>query len=347
MTAAGKSLMEEFDLYTKDRLPLGRTMRRGDPVPDGCFRLVIHVCLFNRKGEMLIQKRRAEKKTWPGKWDLSCGGHVVRGETSGEAAEREVREELGIALSFRETRPVLTVPFDEGFDDIYFTEKDLPLSDLVLQAEEVEEAAWASEDRILAMIASGEFIPYHPEVIRLFFALHLRGMGGMHTAPEEKGSGEGNGSRGPGHLWKLRNAVREDIPAISELFREMLRTIYRKEDADGYEEGYLERFFENNDDIITVAEENGRVVGYLATEVHREEFDYLYFDDLAVSEPCRGQGIGTALIRDAETYGQGLGIGLFVLHAEGTNTGARRLYERLGYRVLDEEGTRVRMIKKL
>ena len=334
--------MEEFDLYTKDRLPTGKTMRRGDPMPGGCYRLVIHVCLFNPKGEMLIQKRRKEKNTWPGKWDFSCGGHVTAGETSGEAAEREMREELGIALSFRETRPVLTVPFDEGFDDVYFVESDLSLSYLTLQADEVEEAAWASEERILAMIEEGIFIPYHPEVVRLFFALRRRG--GMHTVPEEKRPERGNEET---PAWELRPAVREDIPAVSGLFLEMLRTIFRRNDVEGYEEGYLDRYFADGEDRLVVAEAEGKVVGYLAAEVHREEIDYLYFDDLSVSGPYRGRGIGTALIRDAEAYGRKRGIGAFVLHAEKTNDGARRLYERLGYRILDENGTRLRMVKEL
>ena len=172
--------MEKFDLYTKDRIPLGKTMCRGDRVPEGCYRLVVHVCLFNRKGEMLIQKRRKEKKTWPGKWDLSCGGHVTAGETSGEAAEREVYEELGITVSFKKSRPILTVPFDEGFDDVFFAEREIQPSDLVLQEEEVEEAVWASEEKIITMI------PYHPEMISLFFALCNRG--GMHASAGETGS---------------------------------------------------------------------------------------------------------------------------------------------------------------
>lgn len=148
-------------------------------------------------------------------------------------------------------------------------------------------------------------------------------------------------------LWELRPAVREDIPAVSDLFLEMLRTIFRRDDVEGYEEGYLERYFADGEDRLVVAEAEGKVVGYLAAEVHREEIDYLYFDDLSVSGAYRSRGIGTALIRDAEAYGRSLGIGAFVLHAEKTNEGARRLYERLGYGILDEDGTRLRMVKGL
>ena len=35
--------MELFDLYTKDRVKNGRTMVRGEPVPEDCYRIVMEV----------------------------------------------------------------------------------------------------------------------------------------------------------------------------------------------------------------------------------------------------------------------------------------------------------------
>lgn len=161
--------MEQFDLYTNDRLPMNQTMNRGESVPDGCCRLVVHVCIFNNSGEMLIQQRQPFKKGWSNMWDLSCGGSVISGEDSLTAAEREVAEELGITISLKGTRPVLTIHFDEGFDDIYAITKDLQLSELQLQPEEVQAVKWASLEEILAMIDSGELIPYHKDLIGLLF----------------------------------------------------------------------------------------------------------------------------------------------------------------------------------
>lgn len=71
-------------------------------------------------------------------WDLSCGGSVISGEDSRTAGEREVAEELGVTIYLKGTRPVLTIHFDEGFDDIYTITKDLQLSELQLQHEEVQ-----------------------------------------------------------------------------------------------------------------------------------------------------------------------------------------------------------------
>jgi isopentenyl-diphosphate delta-isomerase type 1 len=57
---------------------------------------VVHLHVFNKKGEILLQKRSMNKDIQPGKWDTSVGGHVDYGETVEEALFREVREELGI-----------------------------------------------------------------------------------------------------------------------------------------------------------------------------------------------------------------------------------------------------------
>ena len=53
--------MELFDLYTADRVKMNRTMVRGEPVPEGCYRIVVHVCIFDPEGRMLIQQRQPFK----------------------------------------------------------------------------------------------------------------------------------------------------------------------------------------------------------------------------------------------------------------------------------------------
>jgi isopentenyldiphosphate isomerase len=57
---------------------------------------VIHLHVFNKKGEWLLQKRSLDKDIQPGKWDTSVGGHVDYGESIEKALRREAFEELGI-----------------------------------------------------------------------------------------------------------------------------------------------------------------------------------------------------------------------------------------------------------
>lgn len=144
-------------------------MARGSSFADGDYRLVVHVCIFNSQGEMLIQQRQPFKEGWANMWDITVGGSAVSGETSQEAAQRELFEELGVDMDLSDTRPKLTVNFDVGFDDIYTVQKDISFDDLTLQYEEVQNAKWASQEEVLSMIEAGEFIPYQKNLIKLLF----------------------------------------------------------------------------------------------------------------------------------------------------------------------------------
>lgn len=161
--------MELVDLYNEDRIPLGRTAERSGPKNPGELRLVVHVCVFDSQGRLLIQQRAKKKYVWPELWDVSIGGGVDAGETSCQGAEREFQEELGYRLDLTGVRPSVTVNFPEGFDDFYIVRRDLDLSCLTLQREEVAGVRWASLTEVLAMHASGAFIPYPESFLRFLF----------------------------------------------------------------------------------------------------------------------------------------------------------------------------------
>lgn len=57
---------------------------------------VIHLHVFNKKGDILLQKRSINKDIQPQRWDTSVGGHVEYGEKIEEALKREAYEELKI-----------------------------------------------------------------------------------------------------------------------------------------------------------------------------------------------------------------------------------------------------------
>ncbi|MCU9811094.1 MAG: NUDIX hydrolase [Paraclostridium dentum] len=161
--------MEIWDLYDKDRIKTGETMVRGNQFKENTYHLVVHVCIFNLEGKMLIQQRQPFKYGWPNMWDITVGGSAVSGDTSQLAAEREVYEEIGYKLSLDGIRPSLTINFDKGFDDIYLIQKDIDISKLKLQYEEVQSVKWASKEEILSMIDEEIFIPYHKSLIDLLF----------------------------------------------------------------------------------------------------------------------------------------------------------------------------------
>ncbi len=173
-TARGDKMvcnMEIFDLYDRDRILTGEIMLRGQRPPTGRYHLVVHICIFNQYGQMLIQKRSQQKGFWAGMWDVSVGGAAQKGDASWQAAQRELAEELGIIIDFSAVRPSLTINFEYGFDDVYLINLNPDLDKLCLQIDEVSEVRWADQETILAMIESGEFLPYHSNLMKLFFDL--------------------------------------------------------------------------------------------------------------------------------------------------------------------------------
>ena len=168
--------MELWDLYDAQRNLTGKTVVRGEPIPKGLTHLVIHICIFNSKGEMLIQQRSSDKSTWADLWDVTIGGSVSAGESSQTGAQRELLEELGLEADFTDRFPDFSTSFPGGFDDTYILHMEPELSSLRLQPEEVQAVRWATEEEILTMVDNGTFIPYSKGFIsHLFFRRTHRG----------------------------------------------------------------------------------------------------------------------------------------------------------------------------
>ncbi len=161
--------MELVDLYDENRLPLGRTAERYGKKKHGEFRMVVHVCVFDRQGRLLIQQRSIEKGAWGGYWDVSVGGGVDAGETSRQGAEREFWEELGYPLDLSGRRPHVTVNFGGGFDDFYLLVRDINLEELTLQKEEVQQVRWATREEVMALLETDEFIHYPKSFLEYLF----------------------------------------------------------------------------------------------------------------------------------------------------------------------------------
>ena len=145
--------------------------------------------------------------------------------------------------------------------------------------------------------------------------------------------------------YSIRKADKKDEKRICELFIEMLKTIYNTDDVKGYDEGYLDHYFADKENVILVAESESEVIGFISVEVHREEHEYIYLDDFSVSVNKRGKGTGNALLREAEEYGKSVKVSAYLLHVEKSNDRAFNFYKRNGYSVFEDQGERL-LLKK-
>ena len=145
----------------------------------------------------------------------------------------------------------------------------------------------------------------------------------------------------------IRKAEDKDSNAINSLFIEMLFSVYGTTDGAGYEEGYLERYYNDTGDTILIAEDGDLPVGFLSVQIHDGPPQYIYLDDFSVTESYRSMGIGTALMDRAEAYAAEKGISAILLHVERSNNRAAALYGRRGYRQFRDDGDRTLLVKDI
>lgn len=147
--------MELWDLYDKERKPLGKTHIRGVPLDKGEYHLVVFVWTFNSSGQVLMTKRSPEKVSYPGLWEHT-GGSVQAGESSLCAILRELQEETGISARPEELHLAESYRRSNDFCDIYFLQKDVPLEQIRLQQGETCDAKWVTRSQLEEMISRGE-----------------------------------------------------------------------------------------------------------------------------------------------------------------------------------------------
>ncbi len=148
--------MEYWDLYDANRNQLGRTIKRGDAFAEGEYYVCCEVWIQNSEGEFLMTQRHPDKKAG-GLWEFTGGG-VLAGETTRQAAVREVEEELGVSVDESELILLEVYQKKNYFMDIYVVKKDLNVENLVLQPEEVIDVKWVSEAEILRMKGNKEIV---------------------------------------------------------------------------------------------------------------------------------------------------------------------------------------------
>ena len=122
---------------------------------------IVHVLIFDSKGNMLLQKRSAKKSFCPLHWSTAVGGHVQAGENYEEAALREFEEELGVKVPINfmfKTR----YEDPRGFFMLLGIFKVIYEGNFLLNSEEVESIDYFSHDELNIMLENGEL--FHPEL---------------------------------------------------------------------------------------------------------------------------------------------------------------------------------------
>jgi isopentenyl-diphosphate delta-isomerase len=128
------------------------------------------IFIINAEGHMLIHKRSALKKTWPGFWTNACCSHPRKDETLEMATKRRLREELGITADLK---PLFTfqyeAPFDEEYGENEVDHVFIGMHDGPITADPAEIEAW----RFMNIHDLAADVKARPEKYTPWFALAL------------------------------------------------------------------------------------------------------------------------------------------------------------------------------
>ena len=118
----------------------------------GLLHREVIVFIINDKGEVLIQKRSANKKSDPNKWGL-CAGHVDSGEKPFDSALRELYEEVGLKVEDKEmvfiNKELVTKKNNSHFNYMYYVKSDLNANEFIIQKEELSEVKWIHISKLI------------------------------------------------------------------------------------------------------------------------------------------------------------------------------------------------------
>ncbi|MGM9699634.1 MAG: NUDIX domain-containing protein [Prevotella sp.] len=129
---------------------------------------VVHLHLFNCKGELYLQQRPDWKDIQPGRWDTATGGHVDLGENINAALRREVKEELGIEDFVPETlgHYIFESQRERELVFVHRTTYDRPVTP---NPDELAGGRFWTEEEIKENMGKGIFTPnFEQEYLRFF-----------------------------------------------------------------------------------------------------------------------------------------------------------------------------------
>jgi len=147
----------EILIVDENDQPVGSATRQ-EAWAKGLIHRIVFVMVEDESGRILLQKRLATQKLWPGRWTVAASGHVDAGEEYDVAAQRETAEEIGIKNAKLET--IGTFFYDGSFEDKLLRRFDrvyrtvLPsATKFNIQADELSEVKWFTLAEVHSLIA--------------------------------------------------------------------------------------------------------------------------------------------------------------------------------------------------
>ncbi|MCX6957756.1 MAG: 16S rRNA (adenine(1518)-N(6)/adenine(1519)-N(6))-dimethyltransferase RsmA [Verrucomicrobiae bacterium] len=144
----------------------------------------VHLWVFNKAGELFLQKRSRWKSNHPGLWCSSVAGHVDSGEDYVTAAHRELKEELGAVLDLHPFHRIeASRVTGEEFIECFYGYNEGPFK---MDPCELETGAFFAPEVILKWMDAvpGDFTPVFKVLVQRFLNSETK----CHFKPFQNGS---------------------------------------------------------------------------------------------------------------------------------------------------------------
>ncbi len=168
-------LLDELD---ENGLQTGRQLSRDLVHSSGAWHKTVHIWVLNPNQELLLQQRSFTKESHPGYWDISAAGHCSSGDSSLEAARRELREELGIEVRQQELSYLFSVVqrfilnkgrfVDNEFCDVYLYRTRISGEKIAIDPAEVRQVRFVNWMVLQKEYRGPDFVRHDEEYERLF-----------------------------------------------------------------------------------------------------------------------------------------------------------------------------------
>lgn len=166
MNEAFLIMEERIDIVDKNGNPTGNSALKSEIHKNGWYHNTIHLWLYTKNGDILLQQRSHKKTIHPLLWDVSVAGHIDAGETFIEAALRETKEEIGLQLKSIDLAHIGTFLHessynsgeikDNEFHQVYVAELKNSIDELQPQENEVEALKLVTRDEFLNLLQGSD-----------------------------------------------------------------------------------------------------------------------------------------------------------------------------------------------